>query len=415
MHKIQNERVNTVFFDPTTSICFGYLRNRKKSAGLIHQHLNHAIVSPFSNPHGYTKMTTTHLFKTLKTGAHNLNNRILMAPLTRARADAGHVPSELMAEYYAQRASAGLIITECTMVSPNTSAFFAEPGIYNDEQIAGWKKTTDAVHAKGGKIFLQIWHAGRAAHPALNDGAEIVAPSAVANGGDVHTPNGKLPFPTPRELRSDELPAIVEAFVQAARNAMAAGFDGVEVHGANGYLLDQFLRSNTNQRNDNYGGSTENRARLLCEVLTAVSAAIGSDRVGVRLSPLNSYNSMKDDDPIALISYLAKRLNDFNLAYLHILRTDFFQAQTGDVMTPARENYKGVLIGNAGYSAAEADAAINDGKLDAIAFGAGFLANPDLPARFKAGAELNTPDSSTFYSPGAKGYTDYPEMAVEAN
>ncbi|MBI1772218.1 MAG: alkene reductase [Burkholderiales bacterium] len=350
------------------------------------------------------------LFNPLQTGSVSLANRILMAPLTRARADAGHMPNALMAEYYSQRATAGLIVTECTMVAENTSAFHAEPGIYNAEQIAAWKVVTDAVHAKGGKIFMQIWHAGRAAVPAFNNGVENVGPSAIAIDSEVHTPDGKVPNAVPRELRLDEIPALVAAYAQGAKNAIAAGFDGVEVHGANGYLIDQFLRDSANTRTDSYGGSIENRARFLFEVLTAVSAAIGSDKVGLRLSPINSYNSMKDSDPLALISYLTTRLNEFNLAYLHLMRSDFFQAQTGDVLTIARANYKGVLIGNMGYNADEAAQAINNSTLDAVAFGTSFLANPDLPARIKQGAALNAPDAATFYTPGAKGYTDYPSL-----
>ena len=350
------------------------------------------------------------LFNPLQTGSVSLANRILMAPLTRARADAGHMPNTLMAEYYSQRATAGLIVTECTMVAENTSAFYAEPGIYNAEQIAAWKLVTDAVHDKGGKIFMQIWHAGRAAVPAFNNGAENVGPSAIAIDSEVHTPDGKVPNAVPRELRLDEIPALVAVYAQGAKNAIAAGFDGVEVHGANGYLIDQFLRDSANTRTDSYGGSIENRARFLFEVLTAVSAAIGSDKVGLRLSPINSYNSMKDSDPLALISYLTTRLNEFNLAYLHLMRSDFFQAQTGDVMTVARANYKGVLIGNMGYNADEASQAISNSALDAVAFGTSFLANPDLPARIKQGAALNAPDAATFYTPGAKGYTDYPSL-----
>jgi N-ethylmaleimide reductase len=352
------------------------------------------------------------LFDSLQVGALNLPNRILLAPLTRTRAGLAHLPNDLMAEYYAQRASGGLLITECTMVAPNTSAFSTEPGIYSAEQIAGWKKVTEAVHAKGGRIYMQIWHAGRAAHPAMNAGAENVSSSAIAIDGEVHTPQGKLPNVAPRALTLQEIPTIVAAYVQGAKNAMAAGFDGVEVHGANGYLIDQFLRDSANQRSDAYGGSLENRARFLFEVLTAVSAAIGADRVGLRLSPLNSYNSMIDSDPIALIGFLAERLNAFNLAYLHVMRSDFFQAQKGDVMTVARSHYQGVLIGNMGYTPEEAEQAISEGKLDAVAFGTAFLANPDLPERIQAGAELNTPNPATFYTPGPEGYTDYPAMAV---
>lgn len=353
------------------------------------------------------------LFTPLKAGALTLSNRMLMAPLTRARADLAHMPNDLMAEYYAQRASAGLIVTECTMIAPDTSAFVTEPGIYSPEQVLAWKKVTNAVHAKGGKIVMQIWHAGRAAHPLLNHGAVNVAPSAIAISGDIQTPSGKVPHAVPHALTTAEISNLVQTFASAAKNAIAAGFDGVEVHGANGYLIDQFLRDGSNQRTDLYGGSMENRARFLFEVLTAVCAAIGSERVGLRLSPLNSFNSMIDSDPLGLIAFLAERLNDFKLAYVHLMRADFFQQQTGDVMPVARANYKGVLIGNMGYSSDEAAAAILDKKLDAVAFGTGFLANPDLPARVKARAVLNQPDQATFYTPGAKGYTDYPVMQAE--
>ena len=356
-------------------------------------------------------MTT--LFSPLNVGSLTVPNRIFMAPLTRCRATAEHVPTALMAEHYAQRASGGLLIAEATMVTEGNSAFWMEPGIYSAEQIAGWKLVTDAVHAAGGLIYLQIWHGGRACHPLLNDGAQPVAPSAIAiTSSEVMTPQGMQPYVLPRELRNDELPGIVAGFKTAAENALAAGFDGVEVHAANGYLLDGFLRDGANQRSGAYGGPVENRARLLLEVLEAVVGVCGSDRVGVRISPLNSFNSMIDSDPIGLSTWLATRLNDFNLAYLHVMRSDFFQQQSGDVMTPIRAAYKGVLIGNMGYSAAEAEQAIADGKLDAVAFGTSFLANPDLPARFKAGAELNQPNQATFYSPGPAGYNDYPTLAA---
>jgi N-ethylmaleimide reductase len=355
--------------------------------------------------------TTEILFRPLTIGNIDLPNRIWMAPLTRCRAGLEHLPNALMAEYYAQRASAGLIIAEATMAMEGNSAFWQEPGIYSQAQVDGWRKVTDAVHAKGGKIFLQIWHGGRACHPALNAGKQPVAPSAIAIIDEVHTPEGKLPYTEPRALHDDELPGIITGFKQAAINAKAAGFDGVEVHGANGYLLDQFLRDGSNKRSGAYGGSIENRARLMLEVIAAVCEVWDSKQVGLRLSPLNSYNSMIDSDPIALITWLAKRLNDFNLAYLHIMRSDFFQAQQGDVMTPAREHYKGLLVGNMGYSADEAAEAIASGKLDAVAFGVPFLANPDVPARFKLGAPLNAADSSTFYTADAKGYTDYPALA----
>ncbi len=351
------------------------------------------------------------LFTPLKIGTLTLPNRILMAPLTRCRAEADHVPGDLMATYYSQRASAGLIIAEATMAMEGNSAFWMEPGIYSAAQVAGWKKTTDAVHAAGGRIFLQIWHGGRACHPLLNGGAQPVAPSAIAIVGDeVHTPEGKKPYVTPRELRDDEIPGIIAGFKRAAQNAVAAGFDGVEVHGANGYLLDEFLRDGSNKRSGPYGGSIENRARLMLEVIAAVSEVWGSDRVGLRISPVNSYNSMIDSDPVGLTSWLVKRLNDFNLAYLHMMRGDFFRQQKGDVMTPAREHFKGVIIGNMGYTPSEAISAVEEGKIDAVAFGTGFLANPDLPARIAVKAPLNAPKAATFYSPGPEGYTDYPAM-----
>ena len=354
----------------------------------------------------------TDLFTPLQLGAITLPNRILMAPLTRCRAEANHVPGELMAQYYAQRASAGLIVAEATMVIEGNSAFWMEPGIYSEEQVKGWRLTTDAVHAAGGRIVLQLWHGGRACHPLLNGGAQPVAPSAIPIVGDeVHTPEGKKPYVTPRELADSELPGIIAGFRKAAENAKAAGFDGVEVHGANGYLLDEFLRDGANRRSGPYGGSLENRAKLMLEVIAAVSEVWGSDRVGLRISPLNSYNSMIDSDPIGLVTWLALQLNSFNLAYLHVMRSDFFQAQSGDVLTPIRKFYSGTIIANMGYSADEANAAIAAGHVDAVAFGTTFLANPDLPARIKAKAELNSPNPATFYSPGPKGYVDYPAMS----
>ena len=349
------------------------------------------------------------LFTPLRVGAITTPNRIFMAPLTRCRAGDEHLANALMAEYYAQRASAGLLIAEATMAVAGNSAFWREPGIYSAAQAAGWKLVTDAVHAAGGHVFLQIWHGGRACHPLLNGGVQPVGASALAIAGDeVLTPAGKQPYVVPRVLADEELPGIVAGFRQAAEYAEMAGFDGVELHGANGYLLDQFLRDGTNQRGGQYGGSRENRARLMFEVIEAVSGVWGSDRVGLRISPLNSYNDMIDSDPIGLATWLAGELNRFNLAYLHLMRGDFFGQQQGDVVTPVRAHYQGVLIGNMGYSPEEAATALAEGKLDAVAFGTGFLANPDLPARIKAGAPLNAPDPATFYSPGPEGYTDYP-------
>ena len=354
----------------------------------------------------------TPLFDPLLLGDLTLPNRIVMAPLTRCRSEEGHIPGALIAEHYAQRASAGLIIAEATMVMAGNSAFWREPGIYSEAQIVGWQKTTHAVHAAGGRIFLQLWHGGRACHPLLNQGQQPVGASPIAISNDeVHTPEGKKAYVVPRVLEDDELPLIVAGFKQAAEHAKSAGFDGVEIHGANGYLLDQFLRDGSNQRYSGlYGGSIANRARLLLEVIEAVVPVWGNDRVGVRISPLNSFNSMQDSDPVGLSTWLAHRLNAYPLAYLHVMRQDMFQQQTGDIMTPIRALYKGILISNMGYSADEATAAISSGSVDAVAFGLPFLANPDLVARFQVGAALNPVDPTTFYSSGAVGYTDYPTL-----
>ncbi|KAH9116655.1 hypothetical protein AeMF1_009443 [Aphanomyces euteiches] len=320
--------------------------------------------------------STRNLFTPIQVGANLFANRIFLAPLTRARAGPTHVPNDLMKEYYTQRASGGLLITECTMIAPGTT-------------MLKWKEITDAVHAKGGKIFAQIWHAGRAAHPDLNDGAEIVAPSAIAVEGTIHTPNGKVPNVQPRQLGVEELPANVQTFAMAAKNSIElGGFDGVEVHAANGYLIDQSTSART--------------------MLEAVTAAVGADRVGIRFSPLNSYNSMVDSDPAALSEAVAKVAQKHNLAYFHVMRADFDQVQTGDVVPICREHFNNTLIVNMGYTKDEANAGIANGLFDAVAFGTSFLANPDLPARFEKGAELNAPDPSTFYVGGAKGYTDYP-------
>lgn len=347
------------------------------------------------------------LFTPLRVGPLELPNRVLHAPLTRCRADADHVPTALMAEYYAQRASAGLLIAEATMVADGHAAFGGrEPGIHNQAQVEGWRPVTDAVHRAGGRIVLQIWHGGRACHSLLG-GRQPVAPSPIAIQGDeIHTPEGKKPYEQPRELRDDELPGIVQAFATAARHAMAAGFDGVEIHAANGYLLDQFLRDGTNRRGGPYGGSIENRARLLLEVIEAVTAE--TPLTGVRLSPLNSFNDIADSDPIGLISWLAEHLNHRALAYLHLMRADFFGRQLGDVVTPVRERFSGVLIANMGYTPVEADEAIAGGLVDAVSFGQAFLANPDLPRRIATGAPLQEPDPATFYTAGPEGYTDYP-------
>ena len=347
-------------------------------------------------------------------GALALPNRIIMAPLTRCRADAGHVPTGIMAEYYAQRASAGLIVAEATMVIEGHSAFRGrEPGIWSATQVAGWKTVTDAVHAQNGRIVLQLWHGGRACHPLLNNGAQPVAPSALRiTNAETDTPQGKKPYETPRELRDDELPGITAGFGHAARNAQLAGFDGVEIHGANGYLLDEFLRDGSNHRTGPYGGPVAHRARLLLEVVDAAIAVWGAGRVGVRLSPLNSFNDMKDSDPPGLTRYVTARLNERGIAYLHLMRSDFLGVQRGDVLGAARAEFKGALVGNMGYTPAEAAQAVTDGTLAAVAFGHHYVSNTDLVARVRAGAALAEPEAATLYSPGPHGYTDYPAMTA---
>jgi len=354
------------------------------------------------------------LFTPLKLGSLSLANRIVMAALTRCRADADHVPTEIMTTYYTQRASAGLILTEATMAIEGHSAFGArEPGIYSAAQVAAWKRITDSVHAAGGKIMLQIWHGGRACHSLLNSGAQPVGPSPLRITNDeTHTPQGKKPYEIPRELRDDELPGIVAGFRHAAENAKAAGFDGVEIHGANGYLLDEFLRDGSNQRSGPYGGPIANRARLLLEVVDAVIGVWSAGRVGVRISPLNSYNDMKDSDPVALTRYVAEQLNQRGIAFLDLMRGDFFGLQKADVVTPARAEFKGALLVGMGYTPEEAAQTVAAGTAEAIVFGHHYVSNPDLVARVRSGVALVEPDANTFYSPGPRGYIDYPAATV---
>lgn len=348
------------------------------------------------------------VFTPCQLGALTLPNRIVMAPLTRCRADAEHVPTPMMATHYAQRASAGLLIAEATMVMPGNSAFWREPGIYSAAQVQGWRQVTDAVHAAGGRIALQLWHGGRACHPLLNAGQQPVAPSAIAIDDTVHTPEGKQPYVIPTALADDDIPSIIAGFAQAAVNAKAAGFDAVEVHAANGYLLDQFLRDGSNLRQGAYGGDMNHRSRLLLEVIQAVIDVYGADRVGVRISPLNSFNSMRDSDPLALTAHLCQVLSPLGLAYLHLMRADFAGIQQGDVVAVAKAHYKGNLIVNMGYSLDEANAEIGTGSVAAVAFGSAFIANPDLVARFAHGWPLAQPDVATFYTQTAEGYIDYP-------
>lgn len=354
------------------------------------------------------------LFAPYRLGPLQLKNRMVMAPLTRSRAEAGNVPSSMAPTYYGQRAQAGLIITEATQVGPGGQGYISTPGIHNDAQVAGWKKVTDAVHAQGGLIFMQLWHVGRISHPDFLGGKLPVAPSAIApRGVQTYTPEGLKPIPAPRALDTAEIPAIVEEYRQAARNAQAAGFDGVEVHGANGYLLDQFLEDGTNQRTDQYGGSVENRARLLFEVLSAVIAVWGSERVGVRLSPGGTFNDMYDSNPQETFGYVVKRLASLNLAYLHLIEPAPSQGEHPMPDLSARyfrPFYPRPLIVAGGYTQGRAQAVLHAGLADLVAFGQLFIANPDLPERFERGAPLNTPDPQTYYGGGAHGYIDYPTL-----
>ena len=351
------------------------------------------------------------LFSAGKLGSIALSNRVVMAPLTRNRAGEGGIPQDMNATYYAQRASAGLIVTEATPISEMAHGYPALPGIYTDAQIAGWKKVTDAVHDKGGKIVIQLWHVGRISHPSLlPDSTLPVAPSSIKPAGQAFTYEGLQDYVEPRALGADELPVIVQDYVHAAKSAIAAGFDGVEIHAANGYLLDQFLRNGSNQRADAYGGSFENRARLLMEVTQAVVDTIGSNRTGVRLSPVNPFNDMNDSDPQALFNYVATELNQFDLAYLHVVEGGIHgggEAGPFDFNT-FRKLFKGAYMANLSYDKARGNAAIACGHADFVAYGVPFIANPDLVARFKADAPLNEADSNKFYGGSEQGYTDYP-------
>lgn len=353
------------------------------------------------------------LFTPLKLGALETPNRIYMAPLTRCRAGEGHVPTELNAEYYRQRASAGLIITEATTVSPRGHGYPNTPGIYTAAQREGWKKVTGAVHQAGGRIFLQLWHVGRVSHPSYQPGGELpVAPSAIKPRGKVFTGTSMEDYVTPRALESSEIPGIIAEYEQGARLALEAGFDGVEIHNANGYLLDQFLRDGTNQRTDNYGGTVTGRARLTLEVVEAVVGVWGAERVGIRFSPGGVFNDMHDTNPLATFGYVLKELQSWHLAYAHITRVtaqDVAHGATEGVgPRELRAYYSGRIVTAGGFDASSGLQALSEGWADAIAYGVPFIANPDLPERFRRGTSLNPPDESTFYAPGAKGYTDYP-------
>ena len=362
------------------------------------------------------------LFDTLRAGDLLLPNRIVMAPLTRDRAGPRQVPTDLMATYYAQRASAGVIISEATQISPEGQGYLDTPGLYSPEQVTGWRKVTDAVHAKGGRIVVQLWHVGRISHVSLQpQGQAPVSSTARAAASKTFTRDGFVPVSTPRALRLDELPRIVAEYVHAAHCAMQAGFDGVEVHGANGYLLEQFLRDSINDRTDAYGGSIENRARLLLEVMSAVTQAIGSGRTALRLSPVTPANDAgPDSDPGALYGHVVERVAALQPAYVHVI-----EGQTGGPRDIAPFDYAalratfkqihphGAWMVNNGYDAALAQRVVASGEADLVAFGRPYIANPDLVERLRDGAPLARPDQKTFYGGGAEGYTDYPTLQTE--
>jgi len=346
------------------------------------------------------------LFDPLQLGALNLPNRIFLAPLTRARAGRERVPNALMANYYRQRAGAGLILSEATSVTPMGVGYANTPGIWSKEQVAGWKLVTQSVHEAGGRIFLQLWHVGRVSDPLFLDGALPVAPSAIAPSGHVSLVRPEKSFVTPRALELAEIPGIISAYQKGAENAQLAGFDGVEIHGANGYLLDQFLQSTSNQRTDAYGGSLENRARLMLEVTDAVVSVWGADRVGMHLAPRGDAHGMGDANPLETFTYVARELGNRKLAFLCAR-----EHQGPDSIGPAlKKAFGGVYVANEQFTRESGNAILAAGDADAVAFGVPFLSNPDLPQRFVQGALLNAPDPSTFYGDGAQGYTDYPAL-----
>lgn len=363
-------------------------------------------------------MTTNHdrttLFAPYKLGPYQLSNRLVMAPMTRNRAP-GNVPNELMAQYYAQRASAGLIVTEGTAPSPNGLGYARIPGIFSPEQVDGWARVTRSVHAKGGKIFVQLMHTGRISHPLnMPAGARVLAPSAVAAAEEMYTDSeGKQPLPVPLAMSQTDIEMTLQEFIQAAKNAMAAGFDGVELHAANGYLLEQFIRPTSNVRTDRYGGSIENRSRFLLEVAAATASIIGKSKLGVRLSPFGIFNDMPlYDEMESDYIYITAQLDKIGLLYVHIVDHSSMGAPAvpESVKQAMRRAFKGTLILSGGYDRARAQSDIAAGKGDLIAVGRPFLANPDLPARWQAGAAMNAPDFNTFYTPGPGGYIDYPAM-----
>jgi N-ethylmaleimide reductase len=358
-------------------------------------------------------MTT--LFTPLRVGLLDLPNRIVLAPMTRNRAIAGEVPSPLAPEYYAQRSSAGLEITEATQVSPDAQGYLRTPGVHSDKQVAAWQRVTSAVHARGGRIFVQLWHTGRISHSLTQPGGlRPISASAIAATGTIVTRDGPKPFEEPRALETAEVPVYVAKFVTAAHRAREAGFDGVEIHAANGYLVDQFLRDGCNQRTDVYGGSAANRARFLFEIVEGVSAAIGAGRTGVRLSPTNKFNSMSESNPAETFRAISEGLNQFGIAYLHVLEAFSGRHASGEPrITPVmRQAFQGPLMLNGGYTFEMAEQAVKNGEGDLVSFGIPYLANPDLPERFAKGAPLNEPDRATFYAGEERGYADYPALTT---
>ena len=353
------------------------------------------------------------LFQKYSLKEAELPNRLIMAPMTRLRAYDDGTPSPSMAEYYRQRASAGLIVTECTMVSPLSHGYMNCPGIFSKKQANGWTEVTKAAHAAGGRIFLQLWHSGRISHPYLLDGKDPVAPSPVAAVGDLHTPKGKVDLPVPRELKTSEIPLIVDEFRSAAKLALEANFDGVEIHGAFGYLIDQFLQDISNERTDAYGGSIENRTRFMEETVQAV-CEVFPGRTGIKLSPSNKFYGMGDSNPVALFSHVLEKLNSFNLAYVHLMEPAPADIESGVSVTKVAETFRGkcnhVLITNGGYNRERAEKALADDIADLVSFGRPFIGNPDLPHRLLHNLDLNEASPRTFYGQGPEsleGYTDY--------
>ena len=361
----------------------------------------------------------TSLFSPTQIGPYALKHRVLMAPLTRMRSEPGDIPGDLMVEYYRQRASdGGFIVSEATPVSVRGYGYAGAPGIYSDTQIAGWRRVTDAVHAKGGRIVLQLWHVGRQSHVDLQPNGEApVAPSAIRADGHAYTRNGEAEFSMPRALELHEIPSIIEEFRSGAERALRAGFDGVEIHGANGYLPDQFLQDGSNKRTDAYGGPIENRARFMLEVTDAAISVWGADRVGVRLAPSGTYGSMHDSDPQATFGYVAEQLDQRGIAYLHVVEPRIkgieliAEGQAPIAAQHLRTKFSRTLIAAGGFTRESAEAIIQAGQADLVAFGRHFIANPDLPERFREGWPLNPYDRSTFYGGDARGYTDYPAYA----